>query len=87
MFKIFVYQIFEISNFQELHLSGRVLETGSVIPEISAQIVHEFPLSSYEVNSAVCVTRRDMSIACQLLLSGKDHSILLVKGPGEYKHN
>uniref|UniRef100_A0A1B6KS38 ER membrane protein complex subunit 1 n=1 Tax=Graphocephala atropunctata TaxID=36148 RepID=A0A1B6KS38_9HEMI len=67
---------------KELVVSGRVLETGSPVPELSSQLSHVFPLAASHVTSVVCLTRRDKTVTCQLLLSALDHSMAFAQVPG-----
>uniref|UniRef100_A0A1B6HQY6 EMC1 first beta-propeller domain-containing protein n=1 Tax=Homalodisca liturata TaxID=320908 RepID=A0A1B6HQY6_9HEMI len=67
---------------KELTVSGRILETGATVPELSGQLSHVFPLAACEVSSVVCLTRRDKTVTCQLLLSALDHSMVFAQVPG-----
>ncbi|KAG8315848.1 DUF1620 super [Homalodisca vitripennis] len=66
---------------KELTVSGRILETGATVPELSGQLSHVFPLAACEVSSVVCLTRRDKTVTCQLLLSALDHSMVFAQVP------
>lgn len=67
---------------QDLEVSTQILETGAAVKEMNTKIHHTFPLSVSEIKSVLCLTRRDKSITCQMLLSGVDNSILFVQVPG-----
>uniref|UniRef100_A0A1B6DQ56 ER membrane protein complex subunit 1 n=1 Tax=Clastoptera arizonana TaxID=38151 RepID=A0A1B6DQ56_9HEMI len=65
-----------------LDITGTLFEGGTPnYQALSGRASHNFSLADADISSALCVSRKDKTVACQMLLSAEDSAIVFVHTP------